>query len=64
MHSMSFGVIQADSEGQPGPIKYNRTEVDGANMFGAVLDPLPGLVPAAPGVAIWRSFSHPKGGLS
>ena len=52
---------KADSEGQPGPIAYNRTEVDGANMFGAVLDPLPGLVPAAPGVAIWRSFSHPSG---
>eukprot|EP01048_Picozoa_sp_COSAG05_P019882 COSAG05_NODE_3232_length_2221_cov_1.279925_1_plen_565_part_10 len=52
---------KADSEGQPGPIKYNRTELDGANLFADVLNPLPGLPGGviAPGVAIWRSFSHP-----
>jgi len=40
---------------------YNRTELDGANLFGAALDPLPAAaqVDGAPGLAIWRSFSHP-----
>ena len=51
-------LAKADSEGQPGPMKYNRTEADGANLFGSVLDPLPHI--GAPGVAIWRSFSHPN----
>ena len=37
--------------------RYNRTELDGANLFGDILNPLPGL--GVPGVAIWRSFSHP-----
>ena len=47
-------------QGQPGPMKFNRTEADGANLFGSVLNPLPGLGEGnLPGVAIWRSFSHP-----
>ena len=53
-------LAKADSEGQPGPMKFNRTEADGANLFGSVLNPLPGLGEGnLPGVAIWRSFSHP-----
>ena len=54
-------LAKADAEGQPGPMKYNRTELDGANLFAKALDPLPGLPGGAPGVAIWRSFSHPNG---
>ena len=34
-------LAKADSEGQPGPMSYNRTELQGANMFGDILDPLP-----------------------
>ena len=31
----NFGgyVVKADSEGEPGPHTYNRTEADGANMM-------------------------------
>lgn len=58
-------LAKADSEGQPGPMTYNRTEADGANLFGGSLRPLPASshTPAgSDGVAIWRSFSHPPGG--
>ena len=45
-------LIKADSEGQGGPAGYNRTEADGANMFGDLLQPIGGL-------CIWRAFGHP-----
>eukprot|EP00911_Craspedida_sp_UC1_P002819 UC1_evm1s2064 len=47
-------LVKADSEGQPGPSKYNRTELQGANMLGAAL----ALVNA---VCVWRAFVHPPG---
>ncbi|MBS4455524.1 alpha-glucuronidase [Tuanshanicoccus lijuaniae] len=49
----SFGgfVIKADSEGEPGPFAYNRTHVEGANMFGNLLKPFGG-------VCIWRCFVY------
>jgi len=63
-------LVKADSEGEEGPMAYNRTEVDGANLFASVLDSLPGVLPpdddmggnggsGVPGVVFWRSFSHP-----
>lgn len=32
-------LVKADSEGQPGPFTYNRTLVDGANLFARALQP-------------------------
>lgn len=49
-------LVKANSEGQPGPLTYNRTHADGANMFAAALAPHGGVV-------IWRAFvydSHPN----
>lgn len=45
-------LVKADSEGQPGPSKYGRTEVQGANMLGKALQPIGA-------VCIWRAFVHP-----
>ncbi|KAF5964954.1 alpha-glucuronidase [Fusarium bulbicola] len=37
-------LIKANSEGQPGPLTYNRTLAQGANLFGDVLRPHGGIV--------------------
>jgi alpha-glucuronidase len=37
-------LIKANSEGQPGPLTYNRTLVQGANMFADTLKPYGGLL--------------------
>lgn len=49
----SFGgfLVKADSEGQPGPEDYGRTQAEGANVIAAALEPHGGTV-------VWRSFSH------
>ncbi|ETS81236.1 hypothetical protein PFICI_06238 [Pestalotiopsis fici W106-1] len=36
--------IKASSEGQPGPLEYNRTLADGANLFASAVEPYGGLV--------------------
>ncbi|KAI4598743.1 hypothetical protein KJ359_002635 [Pestalotiopsis sp. 9143b] len=36
--------IKASSEGQPGPLDYNRTLADGANLFADAVEPYGGLV--------------------
>jgi len=42
--------VKADSEGQPGPRMYGRTEADGANMLAAAVGP--------GGIVIWRAFIY------
>ncbi|KAF2263323.1 alpha-glucuronidase [Lojkania enalia] len=37
-------LVKANSEGQPGPLTYNRTLADGANMFARALKPHGGIV--------------------
>jgi alpha-glucuronidase len=37
-------LVKANSEGQPGPLTYNRTLADGANMFARALKPFGGIV--------------------
>lgn len=37
-------LVKANSEGQPGPITYNRTLADGANLFAKALKPYGGIV--------------------
>lgn len=37
-------LVKGDSEGQPGPLSYNRTLADGANLFAAPLAPYGGVV--------------------
>ncbi|MEX2605353.1 MAG: alpha-glucuronidase family glycosyl hydrolase, partial [Gracilimonas sp.] len=44
-------LVKADSEGQPGPFKYNRTHAEGANMLADALQPHNGLL-------IWRAFVY------
>jgi alpha-glucuronidase len=44
-------VVKADSEGEPGPLKYGRTHADGANMIAAALAPHGGNV-------YWRAFVY------
>jgi len=44
-------LIKADSEGEPGPMKYGRTQADGANMLAGALKP-------HGGVLIWRTFVY------
>lgn len=44
-------LVKANSEGEPGPLTYNRTHADGANMFARLLAPHGGIL-------IWRSFVH------
>lgn len=41
---MAGYLIKANSEGQPGPITYNRTLADGANIFAKALKPYGGIV--------------------
>lgn len=49
-------LVKANSEGEPGPMDYGRTHVDGANMLARVLKPHGGIV-------MWRAFVYSaKGG--
>eukprot|EP00935_MAST-01C_sp_MAST-1C-sp1_P002018 g2018.t1 len=49
----NFGgfVVKADSEGNQGPIHFNRTEAQGANLLARALKPHGGLV-------LWRAFVY------
>lgn len=44
-------LVKADSEGEPGPLKYDRTHAEGANMIAAALAPHGGSVH-------WRAFVY------
>lgn len=44
-------LVKANSEGQPGPMDYKRTHVDGANMLARALEPFGGIV-------MWRAFVY------
>lgn len=44
-------LVKANSEGEPGPMDYGRTHVDGANMLADVLRPYGGIV-------MWRAFVY------
>lgn len=44
-------VVKADSEGQPGPHNYKRSQADGANMLAKALKPHGGIV-------MWRAFVY------
>ncbi|WP_206079930.1 alpha-glucuronidase family glycosyl hydrolase [Propioniciclava coleopterorum] len=44
-------LVKADSEGQPGPEAYGRTQAEGANVIAHALAPHGGRV-------VWRSFTH------
>ena len=44
-------LVKANSEGEPGPRDYNRTQADGANVIAAALAPHGGRV-------IWRAFVY------
>lgn len=41
---MAGYLVKANSEGQPGPLTYNRTLADGANMFARALKPFAGVL--------------------
>ncbi|KAL1968542.1 hypothetical protein VTN77DRAFT_1752 [Rasamsonia byssochlamydoides] len=41
---MAGYLVKADSEGQPGPLVYNRTLAQGANLFAKALQPYGGIV--------------------
>ncbi len=44
-------LVKANSEGEPGPMDYGRTHVDGANMLAEALSPHCGIV-------MWRAFVY------
>ena len=44
-------LVKADSEGQPGPHNYGRTQADGANMLADAVQPFGGIV-------MWRAFVY------
>ena len=44
-------LVKANSEGEPGPMDYGRTHVDGANMLAEALAPHDGIV-------MWRAFVY------
>ena len=44
-------LVKANSEGQPGPMDFNRTHADGANMLAKALRPYGGIV-------MWRAFVY------
>jgi alpha-glucuronidase len=44
-------LIKADSEGEPGPIKYGRTQAEGANLLADALEPFGGIL-------MWRAFVY------
>lgn len=52
-HIPDFGgfLVKANSEGLPGPLDYNRTHADGANMLATALNPYGGVV-------LWRAFVY------
>lgn len=47
-------LVKADSEGNQGPLGYNRTEADGANLLARALRPYGGIV-------MWRAFVYGNG---
>lgn len=47
-------LVKANSEGEPGPMDYGRTHVDGANMLADALAPHKGIV-------MWRAFVYAPG---
>ena len=48
-------LVKADSEGEPGPMKYGRTHADGANLLANALKPYGGVV-------FWRAFVYASDG--
>ena len=48
-------LVKANSEGQPGPADYNRTQAQGANVMAEALKPHGGIV-------MWRAFVYNAGG--
>lgn len=46
-------LIKANSEGQPGPLTYNRTLAEGANMFAKTVEPHGGII-------MFRAFVYDK----
>ena len=53
-HYVAAGfLVKADSEGNKGPIGYNRTEADGANLLARALPD--------GGVVMWRAFVYGNG---
>lgn len=48
-------LVKADSEGEPGPMKYGRTHADGANLLANALKPYDGVV-------FWRAFVYASDG--
>lgn len=52
-HIPDFGgfLVKADSEGQPGPHNYKRTQAEGANLLADALKPYGGIV-------MWRAFVY------
>jgi alpha-glucuronidase len=44
-------LVKADSEGQPGPHNYGRTQAEGANMLADAVNPFGGIV-------MWRAFVY------
>lgn len=46
-------LVKADSEGEPGPMKYGRSHADGANMIAAALAPHGGTIQ-------WRAFVYDR----
>jgi len=48
-------LVKADSEGEPGPMKYGRTHADGANLLANALKPYGGVV-------FWRAFVYASNG--
>jgi alpha-glucuronidase len=55
----NFGgfLVKADSEGEPGPMKYGRTHAEGANIIAKALEPFGGIV-------MWRAFVYGREKLS
>jgi alpha-glucuronidase len=49
--SLGGFLVKADSEGNTGPMQFNRTEADGANMLARALAPHGGTL-------IWRAFVY------
>jgi len=50
-------LVKADSEGEPGPMKYGRTHAEGANLIAGALAPYGG-------VLMWRAFVYGQQDLS
>jgi alpha-glucuronidase len=46
-------LVKADSEGEPGPMKYGRNHADGANLLANALKPFGGIL-------FWRAFVYAK----